>query len=87
MCFAILRPNLAPSDQLKAELRRLVADELGKPMAPKEIFFVRDLPRTRNAKIMRRIIRAVYLGREPGDVSSLENPAAVDEIRSALKTV
>jgi len=86
VCFAILRPDVTPSDRLKGELRGLVSDELGKPMAPKEIFFVGDLPRTRNAKIMRRIIRAVYLGREPGDVSSLENPAAVEEIRRAIRT-
>ena len=86
VCFAILRPDVTPSDRLKGELRGLVSEELGKPMAPKEIFFVGDLPRTRNAKIMRRIIRAVYLGREPGDVSSLENPAAVEEIRRAIRT-
>jgi acetyl-CoA synthetase len=86
VCFAILRPDVTPSDRLKGELRGLVSEELGKPMAPKEIFFVRDLPRTRNAKIMRRIIRAVYLGREPGDVSSLENPSAVEEIRKAIRT-
>lgn len=54
---------------------------MGKPIAPKEIYFVSDLPRTRNAKIMRRVIRAVYLGRDPGDTTALENPAAVDAIR------
>ena len=82
----MLKPGTAPSEQLKQELRAQVADELGKPMAPKEILFVNDLPRTRNAKIMRRIIRAVYLGRDPGDMSSLENPSAVDEIRRAAST-
>ena len=47
--------------------------------------FVRDLPKTRNAKIMRRVIRAKYLGRSDlGDLSSLENPAAVEEIAHAL---
>jgi acetyl-CoA synthetase len=44
---------------------------------------VKDLPKTRNAKVMRRIIRAAYLGLDPGDVSSLENPRAVDEIKLA----
>ncbi len=84
VCFAMLKPEVKPTDQLRGELLGLVAGELGKPMAPKEIFFVGDLPRTRNAKIMRRVIRAVYLGRDPGDVSSLENPAALDEIRKAV---
>ncbi|MGQ0569741.1 MAG: hypothetical protein ACT4P5_09460 [Armatimonadota bacterium] len=41
---------------------------------------MRDLPRTRNAKIMRRVIRARALGQDPGDVTSLENPQAVAEI-------
>ena len=45
--------------------------------------FVKDLPKTRNAKVMRRIIRAAYLGQDPGDTSSLENPQAVEEIRHA----
>ncbi|MBI1801238.1 MAG: AMP-binding protein [Chloroflexi bacterium] len=85
VCFALLKPDVRASDELEASLKALVADELGKPMTPKEIIFVRDLPRTRNAKIMRRVIRAVYLGRDPGDVSSLENPAAVDEIRRAVR--
>jgi acetyl-CoA synthetase len=43
---------------------------------------VRDLPKTRNAKIMRRVIRAAYLGLPPGDTTALENPAAVTEIAS-----
>jgi acetyl-CoA synthetase len=45
--------------------------------------FVGDLPRTRNAKILRRVIRARYLDRPLGDLTSLENPAAVDEIAAS----
>jgi acetyl-CoA synthetase len=84
VCFAILKPDASPGEPLKDELRRLLTDELGRPLSPKEILFVHDLPRTRNAKIMRRVIRAVYLGRDPGDVSSLENPSAVEEIRQTV---
>ncbi|MGB8647518.1 MAG: AMP-binding protein [Anaerolineae bacterium] len=84
VCFVILKPNNEPSDELKAALRARVADELGKPLAPHEIVFVHDLPKTRNAKIMRRVVRAVYLGKDPGDVSSLENPGAVEEIRGKV---
>ncbi|MEP7198277.1 MAG: AMP-binding protein [Chloroflexota bacterium] len=84
VCFAMLKPNATASDELKEALRALVAEELGKPLTPKEILFVNDLPRTRNAKIMRRVIRAVYLGRDPGDMSALENPSAVEEIRRAV---
>lgn len=50
----------------------------------KEIVFVKDLPKTRNAKVMRRLIRAAYLGQPLGDTSSLENPAAVEEIKNAV---
>jgi len=48
------------------------------------VLFARDLPKTRSAKIMRRVIRATYLKREPGDLSSLENPDAVKAIAEAI---
>ena len=70
-------------EQIRVELRQMMIDEMGRALAPKAILFVRDLPKTRNAKIMRRMIRAAYLGQEPGDTSSLVNPEAVDEIRRA----
>ena len=56
------------------------AMELGKPMKPADIHFVSDLPKTRNSKLMRRIIRNAYLGEDLGDTSSLINPEAVTEI-------
>jgi len=84
VCFCVLKPDQVPSETLRKSLMRRLTDELGKPMAPKKLKFVRDLPKTRNAKVMRRIIRAAYLGLELGDVSSLENPGAVDEIRNAV---
>jgi acetyl-CoA synthetase len=65
---------------LASELRELVARDMGKPLAPSKIHFVSALPKTRNAKVMRRVIRAAYLGEDPGDLSALENPQAVDEI-------
>lgn len=66
-----------------SELRDLVGKQLGKPLAPSKIHFVSALPKTRNAKVMRRVIRSAYLGEEPGDLSSLENPSAVTEIAAA----
>jgi acetyl-CoA synthetase len=65
---------------LEAELRALVARDMGKPLAPSKIHFVSSLPKTRNAKVMRRVLRSAYLGEDPGDLSALENPSAVDEI-------
>lgn len=79
--FSVLRPTVEANDKLKEELKERVAEELGKAMKPAGIIFVRDLPKTRNAKIMRRVVRAVYLGKDPGDLTSLENPAILEEIR------
>jgi len=70
-------------EKLREELKKMVSDEMGKPLAPKAVLFVSDLPKTRNAKVMRRMIRAAYLGQEAGDTSSLVNPEAVEEIKKA----
>ena len=80
VCFVILRPNQKPSEQLATELQDLVAAALGKPLRPKAVHFVGDLPRTRNAKILRRVVKSVYIGKDPGDLSSLENPSALAAI-------
>ncbi|MBL8101353.1 MAG: AMP-binding protein [Anaerolineales bacterium] len=79
--FAVTRPGVERSDALRQQLHEMVVAEMGKPLAPKAILFVSDLPKTRNAKVMRRMIRAAYLGLELGDTSSLVNPQAVDEIK------
>jgi acetyl-CoA synthetase len=81
--FCALVPGIAPSDDLARELRALVASELGKAFAPERILFVSTLPKTRSAKIVRRAVRAKALGTDPGDLSSLENPEALDEIAAA----
>ena len=81
--FAVLRPELSPTEALRQELQQMIVSEMGKPLAPKAILFVSDLPKTRNAKVMRRMIRSAYLGQDPGDTSSLVNPEAVEEIKKA----
>lgn len=68
---------------LQDEIARCVADALGKPLKPERVLVVQDIPRTRNGKILRRLIRARYLGLALGDTSSLENPAALEEIASS----
>jgi acetyl-CoA synthetase len=57
-----------------------VTDELGKAFRPDRIVFVSALPKTRSAKIVRRAVRARVLGTDPGDLSALENPDALEEI-------
>ncbi|HEY2980689.1 MAG TPA: AMP-binding protein [Anaerolineales bacterium] len=81
--FAVLKPGVRADEALRKELRGLVVAEMGKPLAPKALLFVSDLPKTRNAKVMRRMIRAAYLGMDLGDTSALVNPQAVEEIRHA----
>jgi acetyl-CoA synthetase len=79
--FVVLQPGFEPSDALREELKGVVAKELGKPLSPKAVLFVADIPKTRNAKVMRRVIRAAYLCQPPGDLSALVNPEAVEEMR------
>jgi acetyl-CoA synthetase len=81
--FVVLKNGVEPSDGLRAQLQEMIVDAMGKPLAPKQILFVTDLPKTRNAKVMRRMIRSAYLGNDLGDTSSLVNPHAVEEIRAA----
>lgn len=83
--FCILAPDVEPGETLKSELIEMVARQIGKPLAPKKIIFVSDLPKTRNAKVMRRMVRAAYLGLDPGDMSSLVNPETVEEIQKIKK--
>lgn len=77
-----LRPGVQASAELKAELSQLIAHGLGTPFRPKQVLFVSDLPKTRNMKIMRRVIRAACLGQDAGDLTSLVNPEAVNELRA-----
>ncbi|HET7339713.1 MAG TPA: acetate--CoA ligase [Candidatus Dormibacteraeota bacterium] len=85
VCFVVLRPSYKGSEELAAELQDLVASALGKPLRPKAVHFVGDLPRTRNAKILRRVVKSVYTGKDPGDLSSLENPSALAAIGATRK--
>lgn len=81
--FVVLAPAFTASPELAEELRSLVADALGKPLRPEAVYFVPSLPRTRNNKVMRRVIRSAFLGQDAGDLTALENPGAVDFIRQA----
>ena len=81
-CFCV--PTDGVGDGVAEELRELVATELGRPFKPSRVVFVDALPKTRSAKILRRAVRAVAVGEDPGDMSSAENPQALEQIREAL---
>ena len=82
--FCVLKGSPAPTDALREAIADQVARALGKPLRPERVLFVAELPRTRNAKVLRRLVRARYLGRtELGDLSALENPSALTAIDEA----
>ena len=81
VCFCVLRKGVNGGVNLAAELKGNVARDLGKALAPRDVLFVGDIPKTRNAKVMRRIVRAAYSGEKLGDTSALENPASLEEIK------
>ena len=80
--FCVLAPGAAADE---SEVRGLVADALGKAFAPDRVLFVPALPKTRSAKIVRRAVRATALGEDPGDMSSVENPDALESIADAVR--
>jgi len=82
--FCVLRDDLQPNESLRNELFELIMKELGKPLKPKEIRFAEALPKTRNAKVMHRIIRSAYLGKDTGDISSLENKNTLNAIKNSI---
>ncbi len=86
VCFCVLKKSANGDVALASALKNKIATELGKALMPKDVLFVADIPKTRNAKVMRRIVRAAYIGEKLGDTSALENPASLEEIKRAPKS-
>jgi acetyl-CoA synthetase len=84
--FCVLQPGASPSKALQEEIRALIGAQMGRPLMPKAVEFVAALPQTRNAKVMRRVIRAAYLDQDPGDLSALVNPEAVEAIKQGVRS-
>ncbi|KGX87523.1 AMP-binding protein [Pontibacillus litoralis] len=70
----------------KEELMKHAVNMLGKALAPSNLFFVSDLPKTRNAKVMRRAMKAAFLNKDSGDLSALENSEVLQQIQSYGQT-
>ena len=81
--YVVPEEGVTPDDDLRGSLRALVGAEHGKPFRPREVLFVDAFPKTQSGKILRRAIGAVHRGDDPGDLSSMENPEALDAIRAA----
>jgi acetyl-CoA synthetase len=82
-CYVVPAAGAEPSDALREELVEVVTEALGKSFRPSAVRFTTALPKTRSAKVLRRAIRAVAVGADPGDLSSVEDPGALDAIEAA----
>jgi acetyl-CoA synthetase len=82
--FIVLRHGYEPNSALEEALKRLVKETLGPIVIVSGIFFVSRLPKTRSGKIMRRLIGALITGKPLGDYSTIEDEAAVEEIKKAI---
>jgi acetyl-CoA synthetase len=81
--FVLLKQGHVPSSELKQAVLTTVRHELGPIAVIGELNFVTMLPKTRSGKIMRRVLKAVILDREPGDITTIEDEGSVDEARQA----
>ena len=82
-CFVMLRPGYRPTDALRSSISHHVAASLGESLRPSEISFVAALPRTRNAKLVRRLVKSKLLGLPLGDTSNIENIDSLEAIANA----
>jgi acetyl-CoA synthetase len=82
-CYCVIYGGAAAGEALRQELSDLIVTSLGAPFRPGQVWFVEALPKTRSAKLMRRVIQAIACRDDPGDLSSLEDAAALEAIRAA----
>ena len=87
MCVCVTAPNVAADEDTAGKVRDAVADGLGRAFRPAHVLFVQDLPKTRNMKIMRRVVRAAVEGKDPGDMTiagAFENDPFSQDIRAGV---
>jgi acetyl-CoA synthetase len=85
-CFCVPSAGTERNPATAEAIRRAMGEELGRAFTPSVVRFVDELPKTRSAKVLRRAIRAMALGEPVGDLSTLENPRALDAIEAALRS-
>lgn len=91
VCFVTVRDGAATPwdswESWESELREHVARHLGKALKPSRVHRIPELPKTKNGKIMRRVIKSAYLGKDPGDVTALDNPHALRDIGEIRRSI
>jgi acetyl-CoA synthetase len=85
IAYVVLKEGYRPSKELVEELKEWVRSNYGPIAVPSNIFFVTKLPKTRSGKIMRRLVKAVAMGSPLGDITTLEDEAAVEEVKKAYE--
>jgi len=81
--YVVVEEGVEETDALREEVTEEIGAELGKPFRPREVLFVDEFPKTQSGKIIRRAVQATHTGEDLGDMSSIENPGALDEIANA----
>lgn len=83
VAFVILK-NREPSDELKKEIVKTTDEHIGPIARPAEIYFVDDVPKTRSGKIMRRVLKNILTGKEIGNLTTLNNPESVENLKKII---
>jgi acetyl-CoA synthetase len=83
VCACVPMPDARTDSDLAARLSSALVETMGTSYRPQHVLLVDDLPKTRNLKILRRVLRAIFEDKDPGDLSALANPEAVEKIRQA----
>ena len=84
VAFVVSKTERAP-EEIKEEVIAQIRKEIGPIATPKEVYLVKDLPKTRSGKIMRRILRKLFTGEDLGDLSTLANPESVSQLKKIIK--
>ena len=87
VAFVTLEGDLEGNDQIAKEIRDHVAARISKIARPKRIIWAGDLPKTRSGKIMRRLLRDIAEGRELGDVTTLRDPAVMEQLEKRVNEI
>ena len=85
IAFLVLREGYSQTENLKNEIIQHIRNLIGPIATPDQLYFVSKLPKTRSGKIMRRLLKSIAKGEQIGDVSTLENEAAVGEIQAVIE--
>jgi len=85
IAFVVPKEGFAQSDSLRKEVVAHIRSTLGPIATPDEVHFVSKLPKTRSGKIMRRLLKSIACGDKIGDITTLEDGAAIDEVKQAYE--